>query len=318
MAPGYKAHEPTGFDYWSVCPRRLPQPRMITKDGMERVEGYVTDVITDLSINWLEKRDESKPFFLMCHHKAPHREWDPKPEHRSLYLDPIPQPETFDDDYSNRAQAAADARMRIARDMHFKDLDLVGLPEYGGTHGLVPFPDEDGLKDFSVRCMITGELFTFESLEELADFKYQRYMRKYLQCVHSVDENVGRLLDWLDEQGLADNTIVIYPTRSYKCEHGWFDKRLVYEESFQRLYGCYPAEIKAGNDHYRYDAERRFYQNLPGLRRCRRNPTTCKAAACARSLPVTHQMIGGVAHHRYGMNADGGITWRIRYPHRRL
>ena len=100
------AHEPTGFDYWSVVPGqgRYYEPEFIEADGKKVEPGYVTDVTADKCLDWLNQRDETKPFFLMCHHKAPHRPWDPKPEHRELYQDDFPEPETFDDDYSNRAR----------------------------------------------------------------------------------------------------------------------------------------------------------------------------------------------------------------------
>ena len=185
------------------------------------------------SLRWLEERDPDRPFFLMCHHKAPHRPWDPKPEHWSLYTDPIPRPETFDDDYTDRA-AAREARMRIVRDMTHEDLDLVQLPEAPGERqgnaGKKKVPHPADTEGFTLRCVNTGEVFTFDSPEELANFKYQRYLRKYLQCVHSVDENVGRILDWLDANGLAGNTLVIYTSDQgfYLGEHGWFDKRFIY------------------------------------------------------------------------------------------
>jgi arylsulfatase A-like enzyme len=192
----------------------------------------------------------------MCHHKAPHRPWDPKPEHRTLYNNPIPKPENFDDDYANRGEAASAAQMRIVRDMTYDDLDLVQVAESPGKrqglgiNKMVPHPEN--LEGFALRCRNTGELFTFETREELADFKYQRYLRKYLQCVHSVDENVGHLLDWLEEQGLSDNTLVIYTSDQgfYLGEHGWFDKRFIYEESFKmpflaRLPGTIPAGMSA-------------------------------------------------------------------------
>jgi arylsulfatase A-like enzyme len=251
-------HWPTGFDFWSVLPGQgIYHDPVFYEMGEKKIEpGYVTDVTTDKCIDWLEQRDAEKPFFLMCHHKAPHRPWDPKPEHRSLYTDPIPTPDTFDDDYSNRARAAAEAHMRIARDMTYHDLDLVQLPESPGTspgmgpQKAVPFPSDDELEGFSVRCRNTGELFTFKTQEELKRFKYQRYMQKYLQCVHSIDENVGRLLDYLDENGLSDDTLVIYTSDQgfYLGEHGWFDKRFIYEESFKMPFVVrYPRMVKPGS-----------------------------------------------------------------------
>ena len=251
-------HCPTGFDFWSVLPGQgLYHDPILHEMGEQITEtGYTTDIITDKSLRWLEERDPDKPFFLMCHHKAPHRPWDPKPEHRSLYHDPIPKPDNFDDDYANRAEAAAAAQMRIVRDMSYDDLDLVQVAESPGkrqgigNNRMVPHPEN--LEGFSLRCRNTGELFTFKTREELADFKYQRYLRKYLQCVHSVDENVGRLLDWLEAEGLSENTLVIYTSDQgfYLGEHGWFDKRFIYEESFKmpfvaRLPGAIPEGTSA-------------------------------------------------------------------------
>lgn len=244
-------HCPTGFDFWSVLPDQgdYHQPTFIEMGEHRQEDGYVTDIITDKSLSWLRERNPDKPFFLMCHHKAPHREWDPKAEHRSLYHDPIPVPQSFDDDYANRAQAAMNARMRIAEHMSYRDLDLVVRPENGADWAPVPFPEEDELPDLELRCKLTGEAFRFASRDELKRFKYQRYMRKYLQCVHSIDENVGRLLDWLDEENLAENTVVIYTSDQgfYLGEHGWFDKRFIYEESFQMPFLIrFPQEIAPG------------------------------------------------------------------------
>lgn len=234
-------HWPTGFDFWSVLPGQgLYHEPDFFEMGEPIVEpGYVTDIITDKCLKWLDERDEEKPFFLMCHHKAPHRPWDPKPEHRKLFQEPIPRPDNFNDDYENRAAAAKEARMRIVRDMTYEDLDLIQLaespsgPTRMGSHKSVPHPEDT--KDLTLRCCITGEAFTFTTQEELADFKYQRYLRKYLQCVHSIDENVGRLLDYLEETGLAENTLVIYTSDQgfFLGEHGWYDKRFIYEESFR-------------------------------------------------------------------------------------
>ena len=252
------AHCPTGFDYWSVVPGQgLYHDPVFIELGEEIVEpGYVTDITTDKCLTWLDERDKNKPFFLMCHHKAPHRPWDPKPEHRSLYTDPIPTPDSYDDDYSERGQAAREARMRIARDMTYDDLDLIELPESkgprlgGGAGRNVPFPEDDNLAGFSLRCRNTGETFSFKTQAELKRFKYQRYMQKYLQCVHAVDESAGRLLDYLDELGLADNTLVVYTSDQgfFLGEHGWFDKRFIYDESFRMPFLVrFPKLVKAGS-----------------------------------------------------------------------
>ena len=131
-----KDHEPTGFDFWSVLPGQGEyfDPLMIEMGIEIEVPGYATDVITDKSINWLEQRDKTKPFFLMCHHKAPHREWEPHPKNRKLFQEDVKIPDSFDDDYKNRANAASQARMRIKDDLKYADLGLV-QPEGGSEVG---------------------------------------------------------------------------------------------------------------------------------------------------------------------------------------
>ena len=170
-------NDPTGFDYWNVLPGQglYHDPEMIEMGERKVFPGYVTDLITDFSLDWLRARDPERPFMLMCHHKAPHRSWEPDEKHALMYEDEeIPYPETFNDDYSNRAAAAAAAEMRIDRDMTLTDLKQP-TPE-----GLTP--------------------------EEEKKWKYQRYIKDYLRCVASIDDNVGRLLDYLEEEGLAENT----------------------------------------------------------------------------------------------------------------
>ena len=255
-----RAHEPTGFDRWSVLPGQGEyfDPVMIEM-GEERVErGYVTDVITDKSLQWLKARDTNRPFFLMCHHKAPHRSFEPHPKYRGLYAnEDVRLPETFDDDYKNRARAAAAARMRVRSDMTYKDLGLV-QPEGGEEVGELAVqgqperrvPDPENVKDLVLIDQLTGEQFRFETRKQLAEFKYQRYIKRYLRTIASIDENVGRVLDWLDEEGIADNTIVIYTSDQgfFLGEHGWFDKRFMYEESLQMPFLVrYPKAIKAGS-----------------------------------------------------------------------
>ena len=254
-----RPHEPTGFDYWSVLPGQGDyfDPVMIGPGGEQAESGYVTDIITDKCLNWLGNRDPDRPFFLMCHHKAPHRSFEPKPEHRDLFAgQDIKVPETYDDDYANRAAAAAAARMRVRNDLNYRDLGLM-QPEggaevgeisvTGGTDRRVPHPQDP--RGLTLIDRHSGEGFTFETEQDLALFKYQRYIKRYLATIHSVDENVGRLLDWLDEQGLAGNTIVIYTSDQgfFLGEHGWFDKRFMYEESLQMPFLIrYPAAIAPG------------------------------------------------------------------------
>ncbi|MDO6732561.1 sulfatase [Marinovum sp. 2_MG-2023] len=237
-------HEPTGFDHWSVLPGQGDyfDPEFIGPKGRAREPGYVTDLITDKCLDWM-KQDDDRPFFLMCHHKAPHRNFAPHPKNRELYTDiDIPVPDSFDDDYATRSQAAKEARMRVRNDFEYEDLGLaqpeggaeVGEIHFEGKPGRkVPHPDDPtGLRLIDTN---TGEVFTFDSERELALFKYRRYIQRYLQCVASVDESVGRLLDHLEATGQAENTIVIYTSDQgfFLGEHGWFDKRFMYEESLR-------------------------------------------------------------------------------------
>ena len=214
-------HEPTGFDFWRVLPGQglYHDPEMIDADGKRVFKGYVTDLITDMSLEWLENRDKEWPFCLLCHHKAPHRSWEPDEKHAHMYDDvDIPEPETFNDDYSNRASAAEAAKMRIDRDLGDRDLK-------------VPVPA--GL-----------------TKEQEKSWKYQRYIKDYLRVVASIDDNVGRLLDYLDDEGIADNTVVIYTSDQgfFLGDHGWYDKRFMYEESLRMPFILrYPEEVMPGS-----------------------------------------------------------------------
>lgn len=213
--------DPTGFDFWSVLPGQGDyfDPSFIEMGENIKIPGYATDIITDKSMDWIANRDKEKPFFLMCHHKAPHRPWIPDAKHAHLYEDvDIPEPETFNDDYSNRASAAAAAEMRIDRDLTRNDLKMDPPAELEGA--------------------------------ALKSWKYQRYIKDYLRCVASVDDNVGRLLDYLDEEGLAEDTIVIYTSDQgfFLGDHGWYDKRFMYEESLRMPFVIrYPRKIAAGS-----------------------------------------------------------------------
>lgn len=217
---GHGGHaDPTGFDRWSILPNQglYHNPTFFVDGEEQKFDGYVTDLITDFSLDWLENRDEARPFMLMCHHKAPHRPWQPDAKHAAMFEDAdITVPPTFDDDYATRPAAEA-ATMRIGRDMTYHDLKAA--------------PPSD-LSD-----------------DEQRHWAYQRYIKDYLRCVASVDDNVGRLLDWLDDNDLAGNTIVIYTSDQgfFLGDHGWYDKRFMYEESLRMpfLMRC-PAEIKPG------------------------------------------------------------------------
>ncbi|WEJ11393.1 sulfatase family protein [Sinorhizobium prairiense] len=254
-----QAHEPAGFDEWSVLPGQGEyfDPVMIDRNGPRTERGYATDIITDKCLDFLGRRDPERPFFLMCHHKAPHRSFEPHPRDRHLYADgKLPVPETFSDDYSNRAAAAAAAKMRIRSDMTYRDLGLV-QPEGGDEIGelLLPgwtqrkVPDIEEGQELRLIDGATGENYLFTDPRKLALFKYQRYMMRYLQTIAAVDDNVGRLLDYLDAEGLRDDTIVIYTSDQgfFLGEHGWFDKRFMYEESLQMPFLIrYPEGIRPG------------------------------------------------------------------------
>lgn len=166
-------------------------------------------------------------FFLMYHQKAPHRSWEWHPRYQDYYTDPIQLPDTFTDDYKNRANAASATEMRVADDMTYFDLGLV-QPEGGrevgelfypgvSTERKVPNPSNiTALQALRLTDSGTGEVFRFQNQTELANFKFQRYMQRYLRVVQSVDDNVGRMLDWLDEKGLTNNTLVMYTSVCFK------------------------------------------------------------------------------------------------------
>ena len=253
-----KDHEPSGFDYWSVLPGQGDyfDPHFIEMGKQIEVRGYATEIITEKSINWLSDRDQSKPFFLMCHHKAPHREWEPHPRYRDMFNENITVPDTFNDDYKNRAKAAAAAKMRIKDDITYDDLGLV-QPEGGAEIGerarsksnRRKIPNPIDVSELRLIDKHTGEVFKFRSREEFHNFKYQRYLKRYLATIASIDDSVGDLLQFLDDNNLFENTIVIYTSDQgfFLGEHGWFDKRFIYEESFQMPFLIrYPAAIKPG------------------------------------------------------------------------
>jgi arylsulfatase A-like enzyme len=214
--------EPTGFDYWNVLPGqgKYHNPQFIEMGVKKKHESYVTDLITDFSIDWLKRRNVDKPFMLMYHHKAPHRNWQPNQKYKQIFKDKkFAVPDTFDDDYSGRSDAARQQKMTIEDDFRVPSDTKVKPPE--GLSG-----------------------------QDLKLWKYQRYMQDYLACVASIDENVGRLLEYLDKSGLSENTMVIYTSDQgfFLGEHGWFDKRFMYEESLRMpLLVRYPKEIKPGS-----------------------------------------------------------------------
>ncbi len=244
--------DPTGFDYWEILPGQgsYYNPDLIQMDGKRKhYEGYVTDVVTDLALDWLEEgRDAEKPFILMCQHKAPHRNWSPAPRHVTLFDDvTIPEPDTLFDDYANRSKTLAEQKMSLAKDFSWgHDSKFKGenrFPEVFTNIGNGEYrrmtPEQKANWDAAyepknqkfIAAMEAGEMDD----KAITAWKYQRYIKDYLRCIRAVDENVGRVLDYLDESGLAENTIVIYSSDQgfYLGEHGWYDKRWMFEESLQ-------------------------------------------------------------------------------------
>ena len=196
---------PTGFDRWRILPGqgRYNDPEFLSPEGRATIPGYVTDVITDLALDFLEKRPRDQPFFLMYHHKSPHGPWVPDARDEADFSGrEFTPPATFDDDYATRADGARTAQMRVA-DMTVQQLKVAP------PAGLSP--------------------------AESARWKFQRFMRDYLACVASVDRNLGRVLDYLDRHGLRENTLVVYTSDQgfFLGDHGWYDKRFMYEESIR-------------------------------------------------------------------------------------
>jgi arylsulfatase A-like enzyme len=239
--------DPTGFDEWTVLPGQgvYFNPSFLDRNGEHVVKGYVTDITADLAIKFMENRPKDKPFFLMCHNKAPHRAWQPDEKHRAMFADRmIPEPPTLHDDYSTRTDAIHQCTCQVVRDLTRSDLKLVP------PAGLARPEQRQWLraKPTSVDIEVNGEKRTLVG-KELEQWKYQRYMRDYLACVQSVDDNVGRLLDWLDKNGLAENTVVIYTSDQgfFLGDHGLFDKRFMYEDSIRMPFILrWPGVAKAG------------------------------------------------------------------------
>ncbi|HPK71532.1 MAG TPA: sulfatase [Vicinamibacterales bacterium] len=240
--------DPAGFDEWEILPGQGDyfNPVLYTATGEKRYDGrYVTEVLTDLAIGFLEKRPAGKPFFLMWHHKAPHRNWEPDEAHRRQFENRwIPEPPTFWDTYATRTDALRENRQRVADDM--TNNDLKRRPPAGLTGpALVKWLSE---RPAEVTIERSGAPLTLRG-EALARWKYQRYMQDYLATIQSVDDGVGRVLDHLDRAGLARNTIVIYTSDQgfFLGDHGMYDKRFMYEESLRMPFLVrWPAGIEAG------------------------------------------------------------------------
>jgi arylsulfatase A-like enzyme len=237
---------PTGFDYSEVLPGQgsYYNPAMKKNGKPTKHTGYTTDIITDLGLRWLkEERDARKPFMLMIQHKAPHRAWEPGPKHLTMYDDvTMPEPDNLFDDYSGRGTAARTQDMTIKKTMNSGDLKLRTPrnlnPEQRKVWEAAYGPKNEAFR----RANPQGK--------DLIRWKYQRYIKDYLRCIASVDENIGRVLEYLDRTGLAKNTIVMYSSDQgfYLGEHGWFDKRFMYEESFRMPFVVrWPGVTKAGS-----------------------------------------------------------------------
>jgi arylsulfatase A-like enzyme len=254
--------DPTGFDYWNILRGQgdYYNPDFIDSTGKKRIEGYVTDLTTDKAINWLNKRNTKQPFCLLVWNKAPHRNWMPALKYLHEFDSvQIPVPVTFFDDYSTRTKAAYEQQMAIAKwltpNYDLKENFVVSKPyesldaNWKNIFGRLNAEEQQAfIKAYSPE----NDVFKSAGLsgKELAIWKYQRYMKDYLRTIQSVDDNVGRMLDYLEENGLDKNTIVIYSSDQgfYLGEHGWFDKRFMYEQSFRTpLLVRWPNVIKPGS-----------------------------------------------------------------------
>ncbi len=267
--------DPTGFDKWTILPGQGDyfNPTFLEAGGKRVIQGYVTDITTDLSIDFLKNRPQDKPFFLMCHHKAPHRNWQPDAKHKAMFAGKvIPEPATLRDDGVGRSDAIRECKQKVLENL--SPNDTKGAPPAG----------------------LSGD--------ELLKWKYQRYMQDYLACVQSVDDNVGRLLDYLDEAGLTANTLVIYTSDQgfFLGDHGLYDKRFMYEESIRMPFLVrWPAVIKPGS-----------VQSAMGI-----NPDFAPTFMEAAGLPVPADMQGRslMPLFKGKVPDDWRGSWYYRYYH---
>lgn len=263
-------NNPKGFDQFKILPGQgaYYNPDFITKnEGEIQVEGYVTDIITDMTVDWLSKeRNPDQPFMLMYLHKAPHRSWLMAERHLEEYTGrTFPEPATLFDDYSGRTSPAGEAEMNILTHMSWAGDNKVfpeimtelGIPEIGfdirryeyEMSRLTPSQKENFMKAYTPINEEFKKRYPSMTDEEKMRWKYQRYMQDYLGTIKAVDENVGRLLDYLEANDLMENTIIVYTSDQgfYLGEHGWYDKRFVYDESFKTpLLVAWPGKTQPG------------------------------------------------------------------------
>ncbi len=252
--------QPQGFDFSMVLPGQgnYYNPDFLIEGERKRIEGYCTEIITETALDWLaNKRDKNRPFCMLYHQKAPHRNWKPAPKYLNLYDDvTFEPPANYFDDYENRGRAAKEQEMQI--DGHAgwgHDFKMIIDPNGDSTgfdRQLLRFNDQQKA-DWLAAYTPKNEAMKAANLEgeEVAKWKYNRYIKDYLRCIKSVDDGVGQVLEYLEENGLAENTIVIYTSDQgfYLGEHGWFDKRFMYKESFRTpLLVRYPVEINPGTE----------------------------------------------------------------------
>jgi arylsulfatase A-like enzyme len=237
--------DPTGFDFWEILrgQGQYYNPPMIKNGSKIKKTGYVTDIITTDCLQWLAGRDKSKPFLLMCHHKAPHREWEPNLSHLADY-DGVrfPEPPTLFDDYSGRGKAEHEQDMMISKTLTPRDLKLTPPTTLNAEQRQAWDAYYDSRNTAFRKQNLSGR--------DLVHWKYQRYIHDYLSTTASVDESVGKLLDFLDKEGLTESTIVVYSSDQgfFLGEHGWFDKRWIFEESLRTpLVVRWPGVVKPGS-----------------------------------------------------------------------
>ena len=249
---------PTGFDFSMVLKGQghYYNPDFLVNGEPQRFEGYCTEIITETMLDWLKnKRDPNKPFCALYHQKAPHRNWKPAPKYLDLYDDKtFNPPANYFDDYEGRGRAAHEQEMEIDGHAFWgHDFKMVVDPngDSTGFYNELKRFNEKQKADWLAAYTPKNDAMKAANMEgkELGLWKFNRYIKDYLRTIKSVDDGVGEVLDYLEEAGLAENTIVVYTSDQgfYLGEHGWFDKRFMYEESFRTpLLVRYPKEIKAG------------------------------------------------------------------------